>query len=111
MKNKYINEQDEFFVDEDKAKHLSKQDNELFNENSYVVHDMVGIKRNSLPHDGEEWEILLNKKPVLVLKGIRFSKKEREFFRKPDGMKFLIDGYKQGWKTASEFKKQIKKCL
>lgn len=109
--NKYLSEADEFLIDEEKHKAISKQDGELFDEKSYVPYDLIGVRRNNLPKNGIDWEILVNKKSVLTLNGIRFSKKEKIFLEKPEGMLFIINGYKQGWKNIATFKKHIKKCM
>lgn len=111
MKNKYIDQEDEFLIDEDKAKPTTKQDNELFNDNSYVVHDLLVVKRIELPKKGEDWEILQNKKSILRIKGIRFSKKERQFLRTANGFQFIMAAYKKGAKSISDFKREIKKCI
>jgi len=111
MNNKYLDQADEFLIDEEKYKAISKQDGELFDEKSYVEHDLINVRRNSLPRNGVNWEILKNKKSVLVLKGVRFSKKERIFLEKPEGLLFLISEYKNGCKNTSQFKRKIKKCM
>lgn len=110
---RYVDEKDDFFIEKDKGPKLSfiKQETELFDDSSYVAHDIINARRIALPKGGEDWEILKNKRIVFVLKGLRFTKKEREFLRTPQGMLFIINGYKQGWKSISEFKRQVKKCL
>jgi len=110
MNKRYIDEKDEFFIDGDKSRGLNalRQETELFNEESYVVKKLIHARRISLPNGGEDWEIFVDKVPSLTLKGIRFSKKEREFFRTSDGLAFLVNGFKAGWKSVSEFKRQVK---
>lgn len=89
-----------------------RQDTDFFDEDSYIPHELIGVKYVELPKkSGEDWEIVKDKITVLVVKGVRFSKKERIFLRTPNGMSFLINGYKRGWKTISEFKRQIKSFM
>lgn len=110
INNKYVDEKDDFFMEEP-AKNLSgilRNDFELFDEDKYVPNDVLTVKRVSLPKNGENWDILKNKKKVLTIKGIRFSKKERSFLRTPEGIFFLLNGYKAGWRSVSEFKRRIK---
>jgi len=110
---KYVDEKDEFFIDAEKVSklHTLRQETELFDDDSYVPHDIITVKRVELPKAGEDWEIFKNKQPVFMLKGIRFTKGEREFLRSVKGVLFIINGYKDGWKTISEFKRQIKKSM
>lgn len=112
--NKYVDESDEFFVETPTIKPgvgVLRQDSELFDETKYIPNAIINIKRIGLPNNGESWEILQDNQVAMTLKGIRFSKKEREFLRTTSGMILIINGYKKGWKTTSEFKRQIKQCL
>lgn len=117
-KQKYIDESDEFFIEERKTNTGSlRQETELFNADSYIPHPLINVRLIILPKGGENWEIMVDKgktdgkRVVFSLKGSRFSKKEREFLRTPLGMSFIINGYKQGWKTVSEYKRQVSKCM
>src|SRR5690606_19032598 len=107
MKDKY--ETEEYVSDEEKFSRNGplRQDSEFFDDKSYVVHDIIGVKRIEF-NKGEDWEITSNSKIVLVLKGARFTSKERDFLRGVDGMKFIISGYRDGWKSVSEFKRHLK---
>lgn len=113
MREKYSDTiKEEYVIEEDKFRGLSaiRQESELFDEEENIEHKLINIKYIELPK-GEDWEILENKIPVLILKGVRFTKKERAFFKTPDGMKFLINGYKKGWKKIVDYKRNLKKCL
>ncbi len=107
MADKY--ETDEYVIDEEKfTKNGSlRQDSEFFDDKSYVPHPVIGVKRIEFGK-AEDWEVQADNKTVLVLKGVRFSTKEKEYFRSVDGIKFIIHGYKLGWKSVSEFKRNIK---
>lgn len=84
--------------------------NEFFKDEEYVPQKLISAKLITLPKkSGYDWEILEDKKSVLVLKGIRFNNDEKKFLMSADGMKFLIDGYKKGWSSVSKFKEEIKK--
>lgn len=101
---------EDYCIDENKfSRNSIKQETELFNDEDNIVYDVVSVKMISLPK-GEDWEISKNNKLFLVLKGVRFSAPERKFLRTPEGMNFIIGGCKKGWKSVSEFARQIK-CL
>lgn len=109
--DKYGIENDQFFYDESTSKSNSlKYDSELFNDEDYVPGDIINVKRIS-KLDVEDWQILLNNKEILLLKGTRFSAGEKKFLRTIQGINFIIDGIKQGWKSVSEFKRQIKDVM
>lgn len=113
MKDKYaLEDSNEFAIDEDKSGKLNigylKQETELFDDSSYIPHDLISVRRVNLPKNGEDWEILKNKKVVLVLKGIRFTKNEKNYLRTVDGIQFLMNGFKCGWNSTAEFKRQLK---
>ena len=83
-------------------------DSELFKDEDYVRTKCVNVKRVKLPKDGENWEVLEDGKVVLTLNGIKFSNKDRAWFKTIDGIKFIMDGYKKGWRTVSKFKQELK---
>lgn len=87
-----------------------KNDNEFYKEENNIEQKSITVRRANL-RKGEDWEILENKKVVLILKGIRFSNKEKEYFRTVDGVKFIMNGYKNGWDSVLKFKTEIKKVL
>ena len=104
--------EDEFFFDENtfpKGSSL-RHDHELFDDNEHRPHDIISVKRVELSR-GEDWEITKNGKPSLILKGVRFTVREKEFLRTSDGMLFVIAGFKDGWKSVSEYKRRLKKRL
>lgn len=101
---------EEFHMDENKPRSISgslRQETELFDDDKYVPHDIISVKYISLPKSGENWQIIKNKNIVMTIKGIRFTSKERQFLKTANGMRFIIDGYKNNWST-SEFKRQLK---
>lgn len=111
-KDKYSSSNnEEYEIDEVKPKGLSflRQETEFFDEESYIPQDLINVRRINLPGNGEDWEILKNDEVALTIKGIRFTKKEKEFFRSINGISFLMNGYKNGWNSVSEFKRQVKK--
>lgn len=105
---KYIIDDDQFAYDEKSGKKNSfiKQDSEFFNDDDYVPGNSVRVKRIA-NNSGEDWKIFINKEEFLVLKGTRFSSKEKEFLRTAAGVLFIIDGAKKGWDTVSEYKRQL----
>ena len=110
MKDKY--DTDEYVIGEDKLPRNGslRQESELFDEKSHVPHGVIGVKRVEYGK-GEDWEVLQDDKVALVLKGVRFTSKEKEFLRSVDGIKFIMTGFKSGWKSVSEFKRRIKEYL
>jgi len=83
-----------------------KQDSELFNDEDYVPGKSVRVKRVS-SNSHEDWKVFVNEEEFLILKGIRFTSKERDFLRTSNGVMFVINGIKNGWKSVSEFKRQL----
>jgi hypothetical protein len=110
--DKYSIENDQFFYDEGYSKNTSilKQESELFNEDDYVPGKLIRVKRIS-KSDSEDWQILVNNTKTLLITGNRFSSIEKEFLRTPAGVLFIINGVKQGWKSVSDFKRQIKDLI
>ena len=97
---------DQFAYDEGKKSSFLKHDSELFNDEDYVPGNSIRVKRVS-SSTKEDWLILKNDEEYLLIKGTRFSSKERVFLRSADGVLFLINGAKQGWNSVSEFKRQL----
>ena len=87
-----------------------RQDHELFDDNDYVPNDLVNVKRVKCKN-GYDWEIYCNGSCEIILTGYRFKKKEKKFLETSDGMNFIITGFKCGWKSVSEFKRQLEKYL
>lgn len=106
---------DEFFFDENTFPKSSslRQDHELFDDNDYKANPLISVKRVSYGKNSknEDWEIRNDDKLELVLKGVRFTVRERKFLNTSDGMLFIIRGYKDGWNSVSEFKRQLQKTL
>lgn len=109
---KYVDEKDEFFAEDYAESKFSqsgtlRNDFELFDDDSYIPQDLISVRRIAY-NKKEDWKILKNKETALVLKGARFTKKEKEFLRTKEGVSFIIKGYKNGWRSVSEFKRQLK---
>lgn len=104
---KYL-EEEQFSYDEKTGKKGSfiKQDSEFFNDEDYVPGRSVRVKRIAT-NSTEDWKVFVNEEEFIILKGIRFTAPEREFFRKTEGVMFIINGIKSGWKSISEFKRQM----
>ena len=102
----------EYVIDEEKFSRNGslRNDTELFDDESYIPHSTVRVKRVEYGK-GEDWEVLVDNKTALVLKGVRFTSKEKDFLRTIAGIKFVMDGFKKGWKSVSEFKRQIQECI
>ena len=103
-------EKDSFVYDEkvSKAGIFIKQDCELYHDDDNVPGSIVRVKRTETKKGDESWKIFLNDEEYLVLKGSRFTEKERGYLRGAAGMLFMISGTKDGWDSVSEFKRQLK---
>jgi hypothetical protein len=85
-----------------------KYNNEFYKDEDNIELKIINVRRAKL-RKGEDWEILENKKVVLILKGIRFNNKEKEFFRTVEGINFIMNGWKNGWDSVLKFKTEVKK--
>lgn len=105
--NKYV-EDDQFVYDEKSGKKGSfiKHDSEFFNDDDYVPGKSVRVKR-ICSGSNEDWKIFVNSDEFMIIKGTRFTSKERDFLRTANGLMFIIEGIKLGWKSVSEFKRNI----
>lgn len=109
-------EEDDIFVpsagDDSKGYNmLLRTDNELYNDEDNVVSPVISVHRVKLPRSGEDWEIVVNGKVALTMKGTRFTNSEKDFLRTVDGMKFLISEYKEGHKSVVKIKERMKKAM
>lgn len=107
--NKYLIENDQFFYDERNTSKVSfiKQDSELYDEETAAVSgSSVRVKKVD-----SDWVVFVNGVESLVLKGTRFTAKERDWLHTATGFQFLIEGVKKGWSSVSEFKRQLKDKL
>ncbi len=85
-----------------------RQHDDLFDdEDSKVVHKLISVRRKKTPRKGEYWEILEDSKVVLEMKGYRFTKKEKQFLRTPNGVRAVMQLYKDGKCSVSKIKKGI----
>jgi len=87
---------------------VSKSDFELFKEEDNIAGELLRVKR-SASKDGEKWSIIKDKKVLLSIKGERFTKRQREFLYKPEGIKYLLDMFKSGVNTQSGLRDLIAK--
>lgn len=90
---------------------LSKFEYDLYHEEDDVAEKVVRVKRISLPNKGEKWKIFQDNKVVFVIEGAKLTNKEKEFLRSVEGVNFLINLAKQGIKSFSALKIEIKKKL
>lgn len=88
---------------------LSKYNNDLFDEEKNIPHNVLMVKRVLLPGAGEDWEITDSNRIVFILRGARLTKKEKSIMRKPEGLKMLIEEYKQGNRSINKIKDKLKK--
>ena len=103
MKN--LEKDDEYSV-EDKNTSLLK-DTELFKVEDYIPHKVIRVKRVTKAKGTEDWNILEDSDVSLVLTGSRFNNKEKDFLRTPEGFKYIVDGFKKGWRSINKFKQNL----
>ncbi len=84
-----------------------RNETELFNEECDIEYKTISVKRVTIKNE-EEWRIIDNGKVVLVLSGSRFAKREKEFLRTVEGVQFLLNGAKEGWKSVAMFKNKMR---
>ncbi len=94
------------------SKHiLSKFEYDLYHEEDDISMPVIRVKRTGMPNKGEKWRIMENNKVILIVDGVKLSKKEREFLRTATGVLFLINQHKQGIRSFNSLKAEIKKIL
>ena len=82
------------------------KDHELFRPENHIPHKVVRVKRVT-SKGAEDWRIIEDGDTTLTLKGVRFNNKEKEFLRTPEGFRYVMDGYKKGWRSVSKFKQNL----
>lgn len=112
VKKDNYSEQDSFAYDEKQSKSgfFTKHDCELFLDENDIPGEVISVKR-ICKSGNEDWKIFIGDKEQVLLKGSRFTEKEKEFLRSPNGMLFIMNGIKCGWNSVSEFKRQLKEKL
>jgi hypothetical protein len=86
------------------------QSNELFDEEAALKrHNVISIRRVSLPRKGENWEISENGRKVLILRGARLTNKEKGVLRTVEGIRLIIEEYKAGNRSVNKIKAILKK--
>ncbi len=83
-------------------------DNELFDEESHVVHRLIGAKLILLPNGGENWEISDNDEVVFVIPGVRLTKREKSVLKTVHGLNILMHEYKSGNKSVAKIKAKLR---
>ncbi len=113
MNEKYLS--DDYLFTEltelNKNKSSLRVDNELFDDESNVIHKLIRARRVSLPRGGEDWEIVEDEEVVFTIRGVRLTKKEKEILRTVDGLNLLINEYRSGVKSVAKIKTKLKNYL
>jgi len=90
---------------------LNNQSNELFDDESHIVHKLINVKRVVLPKNGENWEVLEDHRVVFTLKGVRLTNKEKALLRTVEGIQLLMTEYKTGNTSVAGIRRKLKeKC-
>lgn len=81
------------------------QSNELFDdEEAAKKHKLINIRRISLPRQGENWEISEDGRKVLILRGVRLTKREKCVLRTSEGIRLVVEEYKSGNRSVTKIK-------
>jgi hypothetical protein len=100
----YINEYKSFALDEE----YSLKEEKLYQEKFfYFDKENISITRNI--SDKEEcWKIFVKGKEITIsTKSKKLTEKEKQFLRTSEGIKFLLDKVKSGWKSLAQFKRDL----
>ena|ERR1700685_2797026 len=85
---------------------------DLFDEAKNVIEDVFRVKHSSSPKRGEKWKVFKNNEVVVELDGSKLTKKDCEFLRSLDGVRWLITHAKadiKSIKNISAIKTTLKK--
>ena len=81
------------------------QSNELFDDaEAAKKHKLINIRRISLPGQGENWEVYEDGRKVLILRGVRLTKREKFVLRTPEGIRLVVEEYKSGNRSVAKIK-------
>jgi hypothetical protein len=92
----------------DMSKASLRTDNELFDDDSYVVHRLINARLVTLPNGGENWEILDNDEVMFVVPGVRLTKQEKKALKTANGLNTLLNEYKLGNKSVINIKTKLR---
>lgn len=90
---------------------LSKYEYDLYHDEDNIVNKVIRVKKFGNSNKGEKWKIFEDQKVVLTLEGVKFTKKEKTYLYSVDGINFLINQYKNGFKSINAIKKNMKQFL
>lgn len=89
----------------------SKFSFDLFDEKvATIQHPVVRVKHIS-NDSSEKWRIYHNSKNTFTLEGVKLSRKEKEFLRTVEGVRFLLDRGKDEELTLLQLKRDMKPKL
>lgn len=99
------------FKDQSTKHNLSKFEYDLYHEEDDKIEKIIRVRRISMPNKGEKWKIFEDNSVMFVVEGNKLSNKEKDFLRSVEGVNFLISQYKQGIKSFTALKTEIKKKI
>jgi len=92
-------------LEKHKVSFTINQSNELFDdEEAAKKHKLINIRRVSLPRKGENWEVYDDGRKVLILRGVKLTKKERGVLRTVNGIRLVVEEYKAGNRSVAKIK-------
>ncbi|KKN70835.1 hypothetical protein LCGC14_0427270 [marine sediment metagenome] len=83
-------------------------DNELFDEESNVIHRLIRVKLVPLPNGGENWEVSNDNEVSLVVPGVRLTKREKSVLKTAQGINLLMYEYKLGNRSVANIKAKLR---
>ena len=90
----------------------SKFEYDLYDEEKATqIDDVIRVKKINLPNAGVNWKIMQNNKVIMLIEGVKLTKKEKDFLTTPAGFQLLIKKYKNEIISLSQLKLEIKSAL
>jgi len=105
--NQTVNEE---FKDQNIKYNLSKFEYDLYHDEDNIIEKIIRVKRIVVA-GAEKWKIFENTMTMITIEGSKLSIKEKEFLRSASGVNFLLTQYKNGIKSFTALKAEMKKKL
>jgi len=108
LSDERFDDADEF--EKNKMSFNLNQSNELFDdEEASKKHKLINVRRIALPRKGENWEISEDGRKVLILRGVKLTKREKSALRTVGGIKLVVEEFKSGNRSVTKMKAVLRK--
>ena len=105
--NKFNDNYNVDFGEQNNKYSLSKLDHELFKEDEDILTPVFHVKKINMPNKEKKWKVLLNNKVVFLVESVRLTKSESSFLETPAGFNFILKEAKAGTESFNIFKKNL----